>query len=91
MFCEGHFNDRLPDLTVQVTAGVGTPPTWQWKLTVCPSTALWSTGWSFQRAGTGDREGIKLSSVHPLQLLTIHVCSDGPDIYLGSLINIWLY
>ena len=42
----------LPDLTVQVTEGTGTPPTWQWKLTDWPSTAAWSTGCSFQSAGT---------------------------------------
>lgn len=57
MPCRVFIHDRLPDLTVQVTAGVGTPPTWQWKLTVCPSTALWSTGWSFQRAGTEGQRG----------------------------------
>ena len=37
---------------VQVTEGAGTPPTWQWKLTACPSTADWSTGCSLHLAGT---------------------------------------
>ncbi len=47
-----------PVVTVQVVVGVGTPPTWQWKRTGCPSTAASEVGAVRQDGGTKQEAGL---------------------------------